>query len=274
MSKYYLAEAKAARAHLDVVRAQLNLKNSERDRIARLVSTGAIERQRLEEAESSAKSVSATLAKYENTVQVAEAKLLKGKSEMAVVASKLRAAETLVGYLEIKAPFAGVVAKRHVDPGNLVRPANQSSDSGALLVIEKIDKLQAIVHATADVAGKLTPGDKVTYVSDDSPGQPIVATLSRTAGSYDKKTRMMRAEVDIENSIDPETNRRPLRSGGYGLAIIVMREEKLPVVPESAVIRNNGLASVVVVRNEVSKIVPVEIAIESEGLTGIRSGNQ
>ncbi|NOY43210.1 MAG: efflux RND transporter periplasmic adaptor subunit [Planctomycetes bacterium] len=268
--KVLQAEAAAARTHLDVVRAKLRLRNSERDRIARLVSTGAIERQRLEEAESSAQSVTATLAKYTNAVQVAEAKLIKSKSEVEVVESRLQAAEAMVGYLSIRAPFAGVVAKRKVDPGNLVRPTNQGS--GPLLVIEKIDKLQAIVHATTDVAGQLTVGVPVTFVSDDSPDNPIRAKLSRTAGAYDEKTRMMRAEIDIDNSPDPETNRRPLRSGSYGSALIVLREETLPVVPESALLHRSGETLVVVIRNETCQLTPVEIAIESDGLVGIRSG--
>jgi len=266
------AEAAAARTHLDVVRAELKLRNSERDRLARLVSTGAIDRQRLEEAESAAQSVTATLAKYQNAVQVAEARILKGKSEMDVVESKLLAAEALVDYLNIKAPFAGIVAKRQVDPGNLVLPANQGSGAGPLLVIENIDKLQAIVHATTDVAGQLSVGDQVTFVSDDRPDHPVVTTLSRTAGSYDEQTRMMRAEIDIDNSRDIATNRRPLRSGSYGSAIIVLREETLPVVPESALLRGNGTTSVVVVRDGKCHVVPVEISIENDGMVGISSG--
>ncbi len=267
-----LAEVAAARTQLDVVRAKLRLKNSERDRLERLVNTGAIERQRLEEAESSAQSVAATLARYENGLQVAQAKLLKGKSEMAVAESKLQAAEALASYLEIKAPFSGVVARRDVDSGNLVRPANQGKGSKPLLVIEKLDRLRAIMHATSDVAGQLSVGDQVTFLSDDKPNNPIHAEISRTSGSYDERTRMMRAEIDIDNSPDSATGQRPMRSGSYGSAKIVLREETLPVVPESALLHRNGVTSVVVIRNEVCQITPVEIAMESEGLVGIRSG--
>lgn len=260
------AEAEAAKAQLGVVRAELNLKSSERERLARLVSTGAIGRQRLEEAESSVQSAGAMLTRYENAVQVAQARLIQGESEKAVAESRLQVAQAQADYLEIKAPFTGIVAKRNVDLGNLVRPG---SGAKPLLVIEKVDRLRAIVYATADVAAQLTTGDSVAFVSDDA---SVQAVLSRTAGSYDTKTRMMRAEIDLDNSIDPATNQRPMRPGGYGLATIVLREETLPVVPESAILRVNGTTSVVVIHNKTCQIVPVEIAIESDGQVGIASG--
>ncbi len=263
------AEAAAAQAQLGVVRAELNLKSSERNRLANLVNAGAISRQRLEEADSAVQSAGALLGRYENALQVAQARLVQGESEKNVAESRLQAAQAQADYLEIKAPFDGIVAKRNVDLGNLVQPGG---DAMPLLVIEKIDKLRAIVHATSDVAAQLTVGDSVAFTSSDTPGTPVQAILSRTSGSYDTKTRMMRAEIDLDNSRDAATRRRPLRSGGYGLATIVLREETLPVVPESAVLRVNGMTSVVVIHNKTCQIVPVKIGIESDGQVGIASG--
>jgi len=267
-----LAELSAARTQLDVVRAKLQLKQSQRDRRARLVSSGAVARQLLEESDADLQSTSALLAKYENAVQIVEAKLAQGESELAVGKAKLQQAETLVGYLEIKAPFAGVVAERNVDTGNLVRPASASSSMKPLLVVANVDKLRAIVHATTDVAGQLVVGQAVKFAADDLPDKVFEGQLSRMAGTYNKRTRMMQAEIDLDNAVDPATGQRPLRAGSYGSATIVLQSATLPVVPESALYTRGDRTSVVVVRDGVCLVTPVTVAFASGEMVAIAEG--
>ncbi len=264
-----LAELAAARTQLDVVQAKLQLKQSQRDRRARLVSSGAVAQQLLEEADAEVQATSAMLAKYENAVQIVEAKLARGESELAVGNAKLEQAKTLAGYLEIKAPFAGVVAERNVDLGNLVRPGNSTKP---LLVVAKVDKLRAIVHATTDVAGQLTVGQAVGFVADELRSKVFEGQLSRIAGTYNRKTRMMQAEIDLDNAPDPVNGKRPLRAGSYGSATIVLQSAKLPVVPESALRTRGDRTSVVVVRNGACLVTPVTIAFASGGLVAIAEG--
>ena len=265
------AELEAAHSQLDQRQAELTLKNSQRDRLSRLVQSGAIAPQRLEEAEADAKSAAAVLARYKKEVQVAEARLLQGEAQLAVVQASLAEAAAMAAYLEIKSPFAGVVSSRNVDAGNLVQPAG-SEGSKSLLVIDKVNQLRAVIHATVDVAGKISVGNPTDFIADDAPGVVHQAKLSRTAGTYDERTRMMRAEIDLANASDPDTGLRPLRAGSYGAATIVVRSATLPVVPESALRTRDGRSAVVVVRNGKCLITPVEIAIRSDGLVGIGSG--
>jgi len=266
-----LAELKATQSQNAMVLVEQTLKLSERDRLARLVSTGAIESQRLEEADAALGTANAKIEKSKNAIEMVQAKLLKGAAQLAVEQGKLDEAESLTGYLEIKAPFAGIVVRRSVDSGNLVRPG-QDADTGALLTVAKVDRLQAVVHATVDVAAQLEVGGDVSFVADDMPDKKFVGQVSRTSGSYDNRTRMMRAEIDFENSRDAATGRRPLRAGSYGSATIVLYSETLPVVPESALRRGVGGTSVVLVRDGACLITPVEIALERDGLVGISSG--
>ena len=265
-----LAELGAANAQLQVIHAELSLKNSERDLTANLVGSGAMQRQRLLEAESAVQSTAAMFTKYENAVKVSEAKLLKGQSEMAVAQAKAQAADSLVGYLEIKAPFTGIVAERNIDVGNLVRPSG-SSDMKPLLTVVKIDTLRAVVHATSDVAGQLVVGQPVKFQADDVPGKVFEGRLSRMAGTYHRKTRMMQAEVDLDNAADA-TGHRPLRAGSYGLATIVLQSASLPVVPMSAIRTRGDRTSVLVVRGAICSVVPVTIAFTSGEQAAIAEG--
>jgi len=266
-----LAELKAAQSQNTAMRVEQTLKLSERDRLARLVDTGAIGRQRLEEAEAALGTSNAKIEKSKNAIELVQAKLLQGAAQLAVEQGKLAEAESLTSYLEIKAPFAGIVVRRDIDAGNLVRPG-QDEKRGSLLTIAKVDKLQAVVHATVDVASQLKVGGKVSFTADDMPDQKFVGQLSRTSGSYDDRTRMMRAEIDFENPRDKISGQRRLRAGSYGSVTIVLYSETLPVVPESALRRGAGGTTVVLVRDGTCLITPVEIAIEREDLVGISSG--
>ena len=267
-----LAELTAARSQLEVAGAQVRLKESERDRRARLVSTGAISRQLLEESEAALQGSSAMLAKYQNAIEIVEAKLSQSESEMAVGMAKLEQAQSLADYLQIKAPFNGVVAERNVDPGNLVRPTGGGGNSKPLMTIANVDTLRAVVHATTDVAGKLLVGQEVQFMADDVPGKTFVGRLSRMAGTYNKKTRMMQAEIDLDNGADLVTGKRPLRSGSYGVASIVLESATLPVVPESAIRKRGDRISVVVVCDDAFLVTPVQIAFQSGEMVAIAEG--
>lgn len=269
--KVLLAELTAARAQLDVIGAQLKLKQSERDRRARLVSTGAIANQLLEETEAALQSTSAMLAKYQNAVEIVEAKLSQGEAEMVVGKSKLEQAQTIASYLELKAPFAGVIAERNVDPGNLVRPTSPDGNK-PLLVLAKVDKLRAMVHATTDVAAQLSVGQQVEFAADDVPGKTFIGTLSRMAGTYNQKTRMMQAEIDLENSVHPATGNRPLRAGSYGAATIVLQSANLPVIPASTLRTRGDRTSVAVVRDGACLMTPVTVAFTSGDKVAIAAG--
>ena len=266
------AEMASANTQLEVGRAQLDLKDSERKRLAKLVSQGAIARQRLKEANSAAQSTRAMLEQYRQDVEVIQARMRKGQAEGVGGRAKRARAQTLASYLEIRAPFAGAVAERNVDPGNLVRPSNQGKDVCPLITLAKIDKLRAVFYATVDVAGQLAVGSTVVFVADDMPSGPLEGELSRLAGTYNEQTRMMRAEMDIENAKDPISGSRPLRPGSYGSASITLQSATLPVIPASALVGKGDRPSVMVVRDGVCQLRSVEIALEVDGVLGVAEG--
>jgi RND family efflux transporter MFP subunit len=197
--------------------------------------------------------------------------LEKGEAEIWVAQSQLQQAQAIVNYLEIKAPFAGVIATRDVDPGALVRPG---ASGKPLLTVAKVDRLRAIFFVTMDSTSHMAVGNPVKFEADDVPGRLFEGVISRIAGTYNEKTRMLRAEVDLENSPDPGSNRRPLRAGSYGEATIVLQLPTLPVVPQSALFSHAGSRSVVIVRDGICSITAVQVAIEIDDKAGISSGLQ
>lgn len=266
----YQAELDAARSDLTEQEAESSLRGRERDRLSRLVGSGALSRQRLEEADLASESATAAVSRYENAMRVAEARIQQAKAEKEVAAAKLREAEIFAGYLELKAPFNGVVTRRNVDRGNLVRPGDATTQ---LLTIAKVDRLRAVLHATTDVSGRLEVGQTVRFRPDDSPDEQFVAPIARISGAYDERTRMMRVEVDLPNEPDA-SGRRPLRSGAYGSAEIVVAatDKKVPAIPPEALLTEEDQAVVAVVAEGRCHYRPVVVGLAGDELLAIDEG--
>jgi RND family efflux transporter MFP subunit len=106
----------------------------------------------------------------------------------------------LLQYTQVHAPFAGTVTARYVDPGALV-PAATGSTQSALPIVDlaSVDTLRVLVYVGQDVAPFVKPGDHAEVWQDELPERRIPATVTRTAGGLELRTRTMQVEVDVDN---------------------------------------------------------------------------
>lgn len=144
----------------------------------------------------------------------------------------------LASYLEVRAPFDGVVTERNVHPGALAGPG-----LGPLLVVEQTSRLRLVVAVPeADVSG-MVRGAALVFRVPAFPGQNFAATIARPAGSVDVKTRTMAVEADVANP------RGRLAPGMYAeVEWPVRRSRTSLVVPVTAVAANTERSFVVRVR--------------------------
>ena len=210
--------------------AMKQLRISERDRYAMLVQGGAVQREKLEEAQYGVMAVEASVAQIEADVLAAQADVSAARNEVAFAESGIEVAKAELAFAatqdklrQIIAPFDGIITDRDVDSGQLVNAG--TAMGSALLVIEHVDVLRGVVSLPADKTGRVKAGDVVTLsgFSDigelHSPaGGPLV--ISRLSQSLDTKTRTMRVEIDIKNPFNKDSGRYPLLSGQYGSAEI------------------------------------------------------
>ena len=78
-------------------------------------------------------------------------------------------------------------------------------------------------------------------------GRRISGDISRHAGAFHRGSRMMRAEIDLENPVDDETDRRAFAPGDYGRVSLTLRKVKGPAVPLSALVKSNGSRAVMII---------------------------
>jgi membrane fusion protein, multidrug efflux system len=158
--------------------------------------------------------------------------------------SALKSVAELEGYLQVRAPFDGIVTERNVHPGSLVGPAGSGSTSAVPMVrVEKLDKLRLVVPVPEKYAAGIGAGTKVDFSVPAFPSQKFSGTVARIAHSLDVKTRTMPVELDVNNT----ANR--LSAGMFPEVLWpVRRVDATLFVPASAVARTTEATFVIRIR--------------------------
>lgn len=142
-------------------------------------------------------------SKVEGTISKNDLEMASGKKnsdyaqyQAAVAAHK--EVSIMRGYLEIRAPFDGIVAARNVNLGTFVGPAGKGSDL-PLLTIQQQNKLRLAVSIPELYTGYLHNGDEMSFNVKSLP-DTFKATIQRMSGALDLKLRSERVEMDVHNA--------------------------------------------------------------------------
>jgi RND family efflux transporter MFP subunit len=183
----------------------------------------------------------------ERTFEASRAQVEALKSSGAAAEAALKAVTELEGYLEIDAPFDGVITERNVHPGSLV-----SQSSGPMLRIEQITRLRLTVPVPEAYVGAILKGTTVDFRVSAFPDQTFKAVIARPAHSLDVKTRSMQVELDVANT------KLTLAPGMFAeVKWPIARTQTSLFVPTTAVVRTSERQFVVRVRNGVAEWVDV-----------------
>ncbi|MEW5702034.1 MAG: efflux RND transporter periplasmic adaptor subunit [Candidatus Zixiibacteriota bacterium] len=195
----------------------------------------------------------------------------KGEHEAAVAAQGRL--EQLCSYSEIRAPFAGVVTQRWVDPGALIQIATSSQAPTARIVrMMRIDSLRVVVEVPERDAHYVRQGQTASVRVPDFSDESIEGRVARYSWAIDPMTRTMTAEIDLGNSD------RRLLAGMYASVEITLEERPdALLVPSSAIEVTKEQSYVWIVTDGRAARVPVVVGnddgINSE-ITGGLAGNE
>jgi membrane fusion protein (multidrug efflux system) len=181
------------------------------------------------------------------------ARLESARESVEAAKGALKSVTEIEGYLQVRAPFAGVVTERNVHPGALVGPASGSGVNVPLVKVEETARLRLVVPIPEKYVAGMTEAAKVDFSVPAFPNQTFSGTIARIAHSVDTKTRTMPVELDV-----PNPGRR-LASGMFPEVLWpVRRSEPTLFVPSSAVARTTEGVFVVRIRNENAEWVNVQ----------------
>ena len=211
------------------------------------------------------------LLQAQKAVESERSQAAAAEQNVAAARQSLQSVRDLESYLQVTAPFAGVVTERNVHPGALVGP----STGGAAPMLRLADeaKLRLSIAVPEAYAGTIAEGAAIPFTVAAFPGQAFTGRLARVAHAVDVKTRTMAVELDVANADGR------LAPGAYcQVKWPVRRDKPSLLVPSGSVASTTDRTFLVRVRNGHVEWVDVKTGLTSGPLVevfgDVRPGDQ
>lgn len=206
-----------------------------------------------------------------NDLQLAEQSASEDDAEMEAATDSVQAArealrgtEQLESYLEIRAPFDGVVTQRNLHPGALVGPSSGTSGSQPIVQIEDIARLRVVVPVPEAYAAGVREGQAVSFAVPTFPGRIYRAPIARMSHDIGQNTRTMQVELDLRN------NEEQITPGAFAsVDWPIHRGYATLFVPSSAVTTDLQRTFVIRVDQGHAQWVDVKIGVTANGKTEV-----
>jgi membrane fusion protein (multidrug efflux system) len=176
----------------------------------------------------------------QKAVDADRARVESGKQGEQAARDAARSVADIESYLQIAAPFDGVVTERNVHPGSLVGPSSPM----VMLRIQQVSTLRLVVAVPEDTVAGTQPGQMIKFTVPAYPGETFTGKVARLARALDVKTRTMPVELDVPNPTGK------LSPGMFAQVAWTMRRQQPSLfVPPSAVATTTERTFVVRIRN-------------------------
>jgi membrane fusion protein (multidrug efflux system) len=236
--------AQAAEAQSAMAQAQAAQAKRDSDRAAALLEKRSVTRQYAQQTETAYNAAAASERAASSEAGAAKVRLKKAR---------------------ITAPFDGQVARRLVQPGDVLVPGQPA--------FEVVDnrKLEIQADLPAAAMAMVKPGQAVRF---RVPGfeKPFDATLTQVSPSLSQDGRNLRVRIEVPN---PD---RLLKSGTFVEGVILgLGEQSLPALPSALIKAQDRNADIFVVENGQARKKSVVLGPEQDGwrpVQGLQPGEQ
>jgi membrane fusion protein (multidrug efflux system) len=195
----------------------------------------------------------------QNDLEQAEAKKNADNANVEAAKSALKQVAANLNYLEIRAPFDGVITSRNVNLGAYVGPGGKGSDP--LFVLQDQKRLRLVVSVPENYTGGLSNKNKVDFTVQALPNQKFTAQVNRLAGALDEKLRSERLEMDVFNK-----DKKLLPHMYAEVNVPLPSRDSAFIVPKTAVVTSTEKVFVVRITNHHAEWVEVKKGLQSKDL--------
>lgn len=199
----------------------------------------------------------------QNDLDVANA---RQKSDLAQLEAA-RASRLEVGatndYLQIRAPFSGVVTARNVSAGAYVGPSGKGSEL-PIFTLQEQKKLRLVVSVPDAYVSNLNSQSEVAFTVRSLPNEKFTAKVTRLAGALDNRLRAQRTEMDVIND-----GKKLLPGMVAEVSLNLTGNDNIFVVPSSAVLHSTEGVFVIKLVNNKAQWVPVTTGRSSDDKTEV-----
>lgn len=148
------------------------------------------------------KAVESDKARVQSIVQEVEAAhniVIAEKHNLSAAKDVLKALNAMTDYLEITAPFDGVITERNVHVGSIVA-VDAQREALPLVRIQERDILRLVVAVPEDSVSGIKIGDRFDFTVPAYLGRTYTGTVARPAYALDNATRTMPVELNVINT--------------------------------------------------------------------------
>jgi RND family efflux transporter MFP subunit len=193
-------------------------------------------------------------------LEAAEMGLARSEAGLRTARAAAGALEAVEAYAHVRAPFAGVVTKRFVDPGAFVAP-------GAPVVsLEDGSRLRLSVTVAPDAATSLRPGARLHATIEGRAASAIVEGVAAAGGAL----------YTVNAIVDNGDRRHP--AGGVATLRIPQGTRTTILVPDAALVREGDLTGVRIQAANSAELRWVRLGAavggQVEVLSGLKAGDR
>jgi RND family efflux transporter MFP subunit len=257
------AQVEATRRGAAEDEARLREAQLTQSRLQQLIKENVVGRAEVDTATAQVESLAARIAMTKQQVEVAE--------------SQVRAIETDLNDMTVRAPFDGVAISKDAQPGEMISPVSAGGGftrTGIGTIVD-MSSLEIEVDVSESYINRVRPGQPVEAVLDAYPDWRIPAHVITTVPSADRQKATVRVRIGFEQ-LDP----RILPDMGVKVSFFAERSAEAPadvpkarlMVPKAAVRNADGQSIVFVVRDERAERRAVKIGATEGERTEILSG--
>src|SRR2546423_7995563 len=224
------------------------------------IEAGRIALRQAEEQLRAARAASIQNSVKAQDVQIAQRQLMSAQGA-------LKAAQAQLGATTIKAPVAGTVVARTVNPGEWVDTA------GSVCTIANINVVRVVMNVPSAQVGKVREGQTVEFASDSNRNRTYTASVITIGKAIDPATNTVTVEARAAN---PDNS---LRDDTFVRGRLLLNvHPDVTIVPTGAVVEKNGEAIVFTVGSDnVAHAVKVTPGFQEGGFTevsGVKVGDR
>ncbi|MFB6456261.1 efflux RND transporter periplasmic adaptor subunit [Chitinophaga sp. Hz27] len=199
----------------------------------------------------------------QNDLDIAYARQKSDLAQLDAAKASVREITDNRNYLEIRAPFSGVITARNVSAGAYVGPAGKGSEL-PIFTLQEQKRLRLVVSVPEAYTSYLSNQSEVSFTVRSLNNRKFTGKVVRLAGALDRKLRSQHIEVDVTNTD------KTLLPGMVAEVLLPLNSGVSNfVVPGSAVLNSTKGVFVIRIQNHKTQWVPVTIGRSEDGKTEV-----
>lgn len=186
---------------------------------------------------------------------ISEKDLDKLRFRVQTTENQLEVARIKLRDSKVVSPINGVIAKRSVKAHNML-----SNSGNEMFHVVSLDSLIGVVYLPESELSKVKLGQVAKLHFPAEPNLKLEATVLRIAPLVDSKLGTFKVTLTIDNQ------ENILKPGMFArVALLLDSKQGVTLVPENAVIKKDGKATLFVAQNDRAKVLEVETGYTQDG---------